>query len=196
MNQKIRLFIAIDLPEVVKGALLSAAVLLGQGGQTGQRLPDGAVRWVKPEQLHLTLRFLGDTAVSQLPILQDQLTRLTAQHPAFHLRQNGLGAFPNRKRPRVVWAGLAGELAALQAMQAELEDRVVALGWPREERPFSPHITLGRVKDVSRAQALNWQVALAELAIEVTAVKLVQSELRPSGPVYTVRHVAYLGRGN
>lgn len=71
---------------------------------------------------------------------------------------------------------------------------MVGLSWKREERPFSPHITLGRVKDSGRVQALDWSVGLAELGVLVTAVKLVQSELRPSGPVYTLRHVAYLGR--
>lgn len=190
MNQKIRLFVAIELPKSVKVVLLAAA------SQVAQRLPGGAVRWVQPEQLHLTLRFLGDTAVTQLPTLQDQLSQLTARHPGFQLRLDGLGAFPNRKRPRVVWAGLAGEMAVLQAMQAELEDRVVKLGWTREERPFSPHITLGRVKHASQVQGLDWSVRLAELGVAVTAVQLVQSELRPSGPVYTVRHVAYLGRGD
>jgi 2'-5' RNA ligase len=190
MNQKIRLFMAIELPDVVKDVLAETAVRLSKN------VPDPAVRWVDRAQMHLTLRFLGDTAVAQLPTLQDQLSQLTARHPAFHLRLDGLGAFPNRKRPRVVWAGLAGELAVLQAMQAELEDRVVQLGWTREERPFSPHITLGRVKDGSRVQELDWSVRLAELGMMVTAVQLVQSELRPSGPVYTVRHVAYLGRGD
>lgn len=187
MNQKIRLFIAIELPEAVQDLLTETAVALAKN------VPDRAVRWVSREQMHLTLRFLGDTAVSQLPALQDHLDQVAAQHPAFQLRLDGLGAFPNRKRPRVVWAGLAGEVAVLQAMQAAVEDRVVSMGWVREERPFSPHITLGRVKDASGAQALNWQVGLASVAVRVTAVKLVQSELRPSGPVYTVRHVANLG---
>ena len=136
MNQKMRLFIAIDLSESVKEALLDVAT------QMGQKLPAGAVRWVKPEQLHLTLRFLGETAVAQLPALQNQLTQLTKAKKPFHLQLNGVGAFPNRRRPRVVWAGLAGELAALQTLQKELEERLVGLGWPEEKRPFNPHISL------------------------------------------------------
>ncbi len=186
MSEKIRLFIAIDLPERMKDVLLETAA------QMGQYLPDRAVRWVKPEQMHLTLRFLGDTAVSQLPDLQDQLTQLTSRYGAFRLHLNGVGAFPNRNRPRVVWVGLGGDLAVLQKMQAELEDRVVAMEWSREKRPFSPHVTLGRVKDARQVQALNWDVALAKMEFEVTAVQLVQSELRPSGAVYTVRHLAQL----
>ncbi len=188
MNQNIRLFIAFELPEAVKDVLTETAIRLSKN------VPDGAVRWVNRAQMHLTLRFLGETAVAHLPALQEQLTQLTAHYPAFRLRLNGVGAFPNRQRPRVVWAGLAGEVAALQALQAELEERVVKLGWSREQRPFTPHVTLGRVKDAGRVQALDWSVGLAELGVLVTAVKLVQSELRPSGPVYTVRHVAYLGR--
>lgn len=189
MNQKIRLFIAIELPEAVKDVLAETAVHLSQN------VSDRAVRWVSREQMHLTLRFLGDTAVSQLYALQNHLDQVAAQYPAFQLRLDELGAFPNRKRPRVVWAGLAGELAILQAMQAELEDRVVRLGWAGEERPFSPHVTLGRVKNASQAQMLDWSVGLAALGVGVTAVTLVQSELRPSGPIYTVRHVANLGGG-
>jgi 2'-5' RNA ligase len=186
MSQKIRLFIAINLPEAVKSVLLETVA------QMGQRLPDKAVRWVKPEQMHLTLRFLGDTAVSQLPDLQNQLTQLTRRHSSFRVHLNGMGAFPNRKRPRVVWAGLDGDLARLQKMQAALEDHIVALGWSREKRPFSPHITLGRVKDARAAQALNWAVDLAKMEFEVTGVQLVQSELRPFGAVYTVQHLAPL----
>ena len=186
MSQEIRLFIAIDLPEAVKTVLLETAV------QMGQQLPNKAVRWVRPEQMHLTLRFLGDTAVSQLPNLQDELTQLAYQHPPFRLHLKDVGAFPNRKRPRVVWVGLDGDLPVLQKMQAELEDRVLQLGWSREKRPFSPHVTLGRVKDARQVGALNWDVKLAEMDFGITAVQLVQSELRPSGAAYTVCHQARL----
>jgi len=186
MSQTIRLFIAIDLPEAVK------AVLLETAAHMGRQLSNRAVRWVKPAQMHLTLRFLGDTAVSQLPALQSQLTQLTSQHTSFRLHLNGVGAFPNRKRPRVVWVGLDGDVAVLQTMQAELEEQIMQLGWSREKRPFSPHVTLGRVKDAKKVQALDWHVALERLVFEVTAVQLVQSDLRPSGAVYTVRHLAQL----
>jgi 2'-5' RNA ligase len=189
MSQQIRLFIAVHLPESVKEALVTTAT------EMGHALPDKTVRWAKPAQMHLTLRFLGDTAVAQLPELQTQLTQLTAQYRPFQLQLTEVGAFPNRKRPRVVWAGLAGDLAVLLTMQAALEDQVVALGWSREKRPFSPHITLGRVKDARKAQMLKWDVELPALAVEVGEIYLVQSELRPSGPIYTVRHLAKLEGG-
>ena len=181
MSEKIRLFVAIDLPEGVKDVLAATAVAMSKN------MPNRVVRWVSREQMHLTLRFLGDTAVSQLPALQDELTQLATRHRPFQLRLSGVGAFPNPKRPRVVWAGLAGDLALLQKVQAELEDLVVGLGWAREKRPFNPHLTLGRVKDANAARGLNWAVALEEVGFGVTAVQLMQSELRPSGPIYTVR---------
>ena len=160
----------------------------------GRSLARGAVRWVRQEQMHLTLRFLGETAVTQLPALQDQLTQLTSQHPPFGLQLGEIGAFPSRKRPRVVWAGLAGDVASLRTLHGDLSARLAALGWPEEKRPFSPHITLGRVKDAKQSKQLNWDVDLAKVVVEVTAVELVQSELRPSGPIYTVRHSAQLIR--
>ena len=180
MGKKIRLFIAIDLPEAVKDVLAETAVRLSQN------VPNRAIRWVSHDQMHLTLRFLGDTAVSQLPDLQQELAKLATQYQPFQLWLRGAGAIPNPKRPRVVWVGLAGDLAPLQKMQATLEDRVVALGWAREKRPFSPHLTLGRVKDAGQARGLNWDVKLVEVGFGVTAVQLVQSELRSSGAVYTV----------
>ena len=96
MNETIRLFIAIDLPEKVKDVLMETAVALSRN------VPNRAVRWVTREQMHLTLRFLGDTAVSQLPDLQQELAELVARHQQFQLRLRGVGAFPNQKRPRVV----------------------------------------------------------------------------------------------
>jgi len=188
MRETIRLFVAIDLPGEVKDLLAETAV------QLSQNVPKRAIRWVRREQMHLTLRFLGDTAVAHLPNLQQALSQLVTQHHPLQLRLHGVGAFPNQKRPRVVWAGLAGDLAPLQAMQADLEARLVGLGWEREKRPFNPHLTLGRVKDARLARGLRWDVRLAEVGFGVTAVQLMQSELRPSGAVYTVRQEARLNQ--
>ena len=186
MSQTARLFIAIPLTEPVKAALLAVSKVMGR------QLPDGAVRWVRREQLHLTLRFLGETAVSQLPALQAQLTQLTSQHHPFTLQLNGVGAFPNQRKPRVLWADLAGQLDALHALKAGLDERLLGEGWLAEKRPFNPHLTLGRVKHAEEAAKLNWDIEMARLTFGVTEVQLVQSELRPSGPIYTVRHVAQL----
>lgn len=184
MSQTMRLFIAVPLPELVKQRLLKAA------NEMGQRLPPKAVRWVKPEQMHLTLRFLGETAVTRLPHLQIQLDQLTQQQPSFNVALDDVGAFPNRKRPGVLWVGLVGEVVTLHRLKADLDARLLALGWEKEKRPFSPHLTLGRVKDSRSVKSLNWDVAVERLEWRVTAVELIQSELRPFGAIYTVKHVA------
>ncbi len=181
-----RLFVAVPLPEAVKGALEETGKLLGRG------LPRGAVRWVRPAQMHLTLFFLGETAVSRLPSIQNELALLGKHHAPFLLRLNGLGAFPNQRKPRVIWAGLGGDVAALQALQADVTGRLVNLGWQAEKRPFRPHLTLGRVRDFRRVQQMNWDVGVESLEIGVTAIRLMQSELRPSGAVYTVKQTVLL----
>lgn len=182
----IRLFVAVPLPESVKDVLEETGKLLGRG------LPRGAVRWLRPAQMHLTLFFLGETAVFQLPSLQNELNLLSRRHVSFSLCLDGVGAFPNRRKPRVVWAGLGGEVALLQALQADLAARIVGLGWQEEKRPFRPHLTLGRVKDFKKMPQMNWDIAPKRLPFEVTAVHLIQSDLRPSGAVYTVKQIVPL----
>ena len=180
----IRAFIAIHLPPSVQ-------TVLGQTAQhLGGQFPERSVRWVEPHLIHLTLAFLGDTAVSRLPALTQSLDALAAKQSPFRLQLAGVGSFPNRKRPRVIWAGLDGELAVLRTLKSGLDAALLPLGWSPEERPFQAHLTLGRVKDESKAQNVAWQAELPPLEIPVTAVYLVESQLRPSGPVYTTRHTA------
>ena len=182
----IRTFIAIDLPPDVKAALADVAATLGE------RVPRGTVRWVRPEQMHLTLRFLGDTPTGKLPTLADALDTLAANQAPFALRLTDVGCFPNARRPRVVWVGLGGEEAKLLALVAALEAALRPLGWPPEDRPFRAHLTLGRVKDERAAQGVDWSAAVPALDVPVTAVHLIESQLRPEGSVYTVRHTSVL----
>jgi 2'-5' RNA ligase len=182
----IRAFIAIDLPPAVKDALGGVA------RELGGRVARGAVRWVRPEQMHLTLRFLGDTPLDRLPAVQQAMNAAAGTSAPFTLQLDGVGCFPNRSRPRVVWVGLAaaggGESAPLLALKAALDGALVPLGWPPEDRPFAAHLTLGRVKDERAALGIDWTAAVPLLSISVTAIHLIESQLRPDGPVYTVRH--------
>ena len=182
----IRAFIAIDLPPVVKAALGDVTATLGRG------LPRGAVRWVRPEQMHLTLRFLGDTPADRLPALAAALDALSAGRPLFTLRLAEAGCFPNTRRPRVVWVGLGGDEAALGSLVAALEAALRPLGWPPEDRPFRAHLTLGRVKDVHAALGIDWSAVVPPLELPVIAIHLIESQLRPDGAVYTVRHTSTL----
>lgn len=184
---KIRTFIAAELPEEVKVHLASVSEVLAQ------QLPPGAVRWVKPEQIHLTLRFLGDTAVDQLPAITSALDEAMGRQAPFTLYLDELGCFPNRKRPRVIWAGLSGEEAAVARLKRAIDECLVPLGWERETRPFQPHLTLGRVKDVRKLARVEWGTLLKHLAMPLAAVYLIESQLTPQGPIYMVRHTSRLG---
>lgn len=182
----IRAFIAISLPGETQAELgKAAAALAGQ-------LPERSVRWVRSELIHLTLRFLGDTAVAELPDIMAELDRITANHKPFTLFLDELGCFPNRKRPRVIWAGLQGEIAAVKALKREIDAALEPLGWKREKRPFQAHLTIGRVKNSRKLAGIEWGAEMEKLAVPVTAVHLIESQLRPSGPVYTIRHTSHL----
>ncbi|MFO7678656.1 MAG: RNA 2',3'-cyclic phosphodiesterase [Chloroflexota bacterium] len=181
--ETIRAFIAVELPVAVKQELgLAADVLAGL-------VPPRSVRWVKPDLIHVTLCFLGETAVAKLPAIQQTLDETAQKHAPLTLRLNGTGCFPNARRPQVIWVGLAGDLAALAALKADLDDGLASLGWEKEERPFQPHLTLGRVNKGQKLAGFAAMAAVKEIAFPVTAVLLIESQLTRQGPVYTVRHV-------
>lgn len=182
----IRTFIAIQLPPPVQQTLGAVSA------QLAEKVPERTVRWVKPELMHLTLRFLGDTAVSAVPQLASVLDEVAARHPAFSLQTDSLGCFPNTRRPRVIWIGLQGDRTAAGALKSAIDAALGALGWSPEARPFRAHLTLGRVRDSRRVQGVSWQADVPPLLIPVTAVHLVESILRPSGPTYTNRHTSAL----
>lgn len=180
----LRLFVAIDLAAEVKALLCSLQEQL-----RARALP---VRWVDPAGAHLTLKFLGATPPERLPALQAELQRATRGLRSFHLQTAAPGAFPSLHRPRVLWLGLDGELPALRAAQAAVEQALAPLGYPGEQRPFQPHLTLGRVRpDADAAQLAAIGQALARLrvsravAFEVREVVLMQSELSRTGARYT-----------
>ncbi len=182
----IRAFIAIQLPADVRNELARVNEVLNA------QLPANSVRWVKPHLMHLTLCFLGDTAMSSLPSLFDALDESAAMNNAFTLSLASLGCFPSRKRPRVIWAGLQGELNAAEGLKRTIDDLLLPLGWVREQRPFSPHLTLGRVRDSRKLQGVNWEAHVQKLTFPIEEVHLIESKLSPSGPIYTVRHTSQL----
>ena len=186
----IRAFIAIDIPVEISDALGR----LSQ--QLDQFVPAQAVRWVQPADMHLTLNFLGDevTAVHMTQISQ-LLDQLAPETKPFTLRLDKLGCFPKPLAPRVIWAGLAGEIRAVHQFKTKLDAGLEPLGWPPERRNFSPHLTLGRVKNTPAvAQAgLPFETPLESKSFQATAVRLYQSELTRQGPQYTVWHTSVLG---
>jgi 2'-5' RNA ligase len=183
----IRTFLAIELPNDIRAAL-------GQvNRELAAQMPGRAVRWVAPDRMHLTVRFLGDTATSKLPAISGGLDQVTSKLNSFVLRLDKLGCFPNRKRPRVIWVGLHGDTTSLRSLHKGIESLLAPIGWEPENRPFRPHLTLGRVRDSRKLRGIEWQATVPKSQFAVTAVHLIESQLLPTGPIYTFRHTSVLG---
>ena len=179
-----RLFIACELPADIKAELERIQARLRQA-----KLP---VSWVAPAAMHLTLRFLGDTGVAQIPDIERAIHAGLTPYRAMTLQLSGAGAFPNDRRPSVVWVGVGGAAAALQRAQAAIEAALGRLGIAPDPKPFHPHLTLGRLRrDADRQQQQRLADTIralfppAPLEWSVERVVLFRSELRREGPVYT-----------
>ncbi|MFA6111411.1 MAG: RNA 2',3'-cyclic phosphodiesterase [Candidatus Latescibacterota bacterium] len=182
----LRTFIAVELPEPVR------AVLAEVSRQAASCWPANAVRWVRIDGIHLTLRFLGDTGEDRLPELRNGLDRLAAGLSAFDLSLAGTGCFPNPRRPRVVWVGVADPEECLSRLQRGVEHLVRELGWEREGRPFQAHLTLGRVREPAGPAPADWAVPVEPLSFRVDRIALIESRLRPEGAEYHRLHAASL----
>lgn len=179
-----RAFVAIELPSELQQGLNQ--VITGLQKHTGK-----AIRWVAPDNIHLTLKFLGSVSSARLNPLMDAIRAEAQRHRVFEVTIAGIGAFPNQKRPRIVWAGVQAP-ARLAELQLELERETDRLGYPREERGFSPHLTLGRVaqyaspQDVKQiADAVNTAVVGEIGRVRVDSLHLFRSDLQPGGAIYT-----------
>jgi RNA 2',3'-cyclic 3'-phosphodiesterase len=175
-----RLFIALEIPGDVKNIL--AAV------QPDLRQAHAEVGWTKVENLHLTLKFLGEVEAAHTNTIMQACVETASQHCGFRLALNGLGFFPNVRHPRVIWAGLKDDSSELQALHKSLEEKFYTLGFTRKEKPFNPHLTLGRIKTaknvrqlVSRTEAYQLPV----LSFTIAELVLMQSQLQPGGSIYT-----------
>jgi 2'-5' RNA ligase len=180
----LRLFLAIELPDAVRAGLDAAAVPARAHG-TG-------VRWVRAESLHLTLVFLGERPARQVDAIAARVGAVCAAQAPFALRVEGMGCFPSPHRPRVLWAGIGGETAALKAMQCAILGALVRAGLAAADERFDPHLTLGRVRDEvppgPRAALGHAWTALPAPALPPIAVRachLMRSELGRGGALYT-----------
>jgi RNA 2',3'-cyclic 3'-phosphodiesterase len=178
---KIRTFIALELPPELKLALASL--------QGNLRSRTDCVRWVKPEHIHLTLKFLGPTEEGLVEPVGRILANLAQDVSPFRTQIAGLGAFPNSRNPKVIWVGMPGEQAILIEFQQQLEDALAPVGFAKEKRSFAPHLTLGRVKEGKGKKELEQLITeyqnkdLGNFAADTLI--LFRSDLHPSGPVYS-----------
>jgi 2'-5' RNA ligase len=181
----IRAFIAIDLTPEIQRRLDDLIASFRQ------KLANNPVRWVPAANIHLTLKFLGDVSLANLDLLKKMLQAEVANYRSFEISVGSAGAFPTLHRPRVIWVGVEAP-PELGVVQAGVEGMAARLGYPPEERPFSPHLTLGRVSRSTAPQDHRAISAMLERekvgflgALCVRSVELYQSDLRPSGAVYT-----------
>lgn len=189
-----RTFIAIEFSPHVH------AVIQSQTAHLRHALGDDSIRWVSPGNLHLTLRFLGETVGTHLQFVRQTLAHEAGGQAPFELQLGGVGAFPNSRSPKVLWLGIQAP-AALFSLQRSLETAFRRLGYEPENRPFSPHLTLGRVRQGAAQPALQKigivldRVQPGNIAIaRVDAIHLFKSDLQPGAPVYSKLFSATLSR--
>ncbi|MEK6303119.1 MAG: RNA 2',3'-cyclic phosphodiesterase [Acidobacteriota bacterium] len=176
----IRTFICIEVPESVKERI-------GRLQQTLAR-HDAKISWVKPSNIHLTLKFLGDVAAARIPAVCSAVERAARLSGAFEIEVGGAGCFPSAKSPGVFWVGLTAVPDLLSQLHVLIEEELASEDFPREARRFSPHLTIGRVRLPKNAN----QVAEALIATDfepetfrATEVIVMRSELKPTGSIYT-----------
>ena len=181
MPQTIRTFIALELPA-------SIIELLDNVQQEIKSLALRA-RWVRTENIHLTLRFLGDIDPGHVDRIDEAIHKAAEGFAPFTLALKGVGFFPGIKRPRVIWAGLGGQIRLLIQLQRKLADSLAAIGFPNEKRPFKGHLTLGRIREAVNPDTIRQVIEIySDLGSEeftVGRVALFQSDLKPTGAVYT-----------
>ncbi len=182
----LRTFIAIELDEPLRIALAQVQ------NKLKRQVPPGSVKWVAADGIHLTLKFLGDTPASRVPEIEEALKRACAPLAPFVFSVEGRGCFPNFRRPRVIWVAVRDKGQRLIQLRDAIEREVAPLGWPTEEREFSPHLTLGRIaRNVTPALQGTVGQVVEQTVVEqigqqrVTGVSLIRSDLQPAGAVYT-----------
>ena len=186
MEQK-RLFIATDISEEVRSAIKDHVGAL-------KRMPAESVRWEKIEKIHLTLKFLGDTDTRKIPDIGSSLSKIASEYRRFDLILERTGVFPNPRNAKVLWIGIQ-KTDKLDRLYADIENALAERGFTKENRRFSPHITIGRIRDPRRAKPIIEQHIAADLGtIKSTVDELVlyESVLRPGGALYTVLYKANL----
>jgi len=176
-----RTFIAVPLPAEVRSTLAEVQEQLRSFG--------AAVRWSAASSIHLTFKFLGEIDPAMLPGLTESLRLRTQEERPFPLHLHSLGAFPDLRHPRVIWCGLAGDVAGLEALQKKVEMACLQAGFAPEEHPFRPHLTLGRVRaPMNLAPLVDYMRSRAPLqsAFPVDRYHIYQSVLRPQGALHSV----------
>ena len=185
--EKIRTFIAIELPDPVKESLSSLINRLRPEEHHSAKY----VKWVKAQGIHLTLKFLGNIAPDQLSRITTAIAPAVQGLSPLELQIGGLGVFPNTNRTRVIWVAVTGDVEPLVGLHRDIDRALVPLGFPQEGRPFTPHLTLGRLREQAppgERTGIGKLVAATEFeggpAFAVNELSMMRSTLTPAGPIY------------
>ncbi len=179
-----RVFVAVELPDAVRNALHEGTNLLRQSNP--------AVRWVPPDNMHITLKFLGEITENRTARVREAVTAAAVRHPPFQVALGSVGAFPNLNRPRVVWIGVREGAEPLAALAADADSALEAEGFMREKRPFRAHLTVGRCRKPAPLAGASSAVVPNDVFL-VDRVVVMESHLQPRGARYEVIGVCPLG---
>jgi 2'-5' RNA ligase len=192
MKPVFRAFIAIDLSEDIIGKIGEISTALQA------RMGDLPVRWIPAENVHLTLKFLGDVSETSVDRLAEIIRRVAQAHECFEISVGSLGVYPNARRPRVIWLGVEAPQALL-AIQRGIDQETSRLGYEAKDQEFSPHLTIARVSrsaDYRELKAIGDTLETETVgflgAARVEQVKLYRSDLKPTGAEYSIVYTGYL----
>lgn len=180
--EKIRSFIAVNLNSDIKKYLNSLQAYLN--------IPESKIKWVEKNNLHLTMKFLGYISLEQTELIKSILKEITSRHSPFIIRLfSNIGVFPTYKMPRIIWVGIREGISELKELYNSIENKLSNKGFPREDKDFSGHITIGRVKfirDKTNFIQILKRIEVNNLSQEVGSIDLMESKLTPGGPIYDI----------
>ena len=181
--EKVRSFIAVNLNPEIKEYLTSLQAILS--------IPETKIKWVEKNNLHLTMKFLGYISLEQTELIKLILKEITSRYSPFIIKlSSNLGIFPTYQMPRIIWVGIKEGISELKGLYNCLENNLSNKGFPREDKDFSGHITIGRVKfirDKTNFIQIVKRISVNNLlSQEVGSIDLMQSELTPNGPIYNI----------
>ena len=181
----VRLFVACEVPDDVRDSI--GGVIDELRSRSGS-----AVRWIKPDGVHVTVKFLGEVPVKQLPAIKIAIQEAVVGHSPFELELSNIGTFGGREGLRIMWVGIAGDVLRLEALVRAVNAALAVVGFEPERRPFRPHLTLGRVRDeIPTRQRAEIEVAVGKMDVppsmwRTSHVSLMRSRLTAAGAVYEV----------
>lgn len=187
----LRCFIAVEIPRSIREAIGAVTDNLGQTGSD--------IRWISPDNIHLTIKFLGMTDELKVPAIKKALLEKLVPYQPFYITISGVGYFPDSRRPRILWIGIEPE-AQLPGLLRDVEETMISLGFPREKKPFSGHLTIGRVRSPRRiaetVAVLDSFTGHCFGSLEVKKIDLMRSILKPAGAEYSTLAEIPFGRRN